>query len=167
MKNFKMNCAKKNPAFNGGINFRMLISLLIFLGLFSIQVVAQNSVEETSTTTLQMNELAFNGVTDNEIEILGCQWCSPSSNCLSVKSWISGSDDCDFHTKVTNLTSATITYKLCVQKLNGDWDCGMEEIGPFKTSAAVYYCNVGKSPYYRIWAAYGEVFNTGCDFPRP
>jgi hypothetical protein len=52
-------------------------------------------------------------------------------------------------------------------KSNRDWDCGMEEIGPYKTSAAVYYCSVGKSPYYRIWAAYGELFNTGCEFPKP
>jgi hypothetical protein len=167
MRNFKMNYAEKNQAFTSGINFRLLISLLTFLVLFSVQVVAQNAVEETLAKVTQINELALNSVTDNEIEILGCQWCTPSSNCLQLNSWISGSGECDFYAKVTNLTNARITYKLCVQKLNGDWDCGMEEIGPYKTSASVYYCNVGKKPYYRIWAAYGELFNTGCDFPKP
>jgi hypothetical protein len=153
---------------NSNLQFQRLltVSLSVILTFCSLSVSAQNITTLSSESISETNELAFNAVTDVEIEILGCDWCH-LTNCVSVKSALKNSEDCGYYAKVTNNTSARITFKLCVQKLNGEWDCGMDELKGGQTSSSTYYCNVGNGPRTKIWAAYGELFNTGCEFPRP
>ena len=92
-----------------------------------------------------------------------CTRCE-SEGCVGVKfKW---SDDGWYHSEVTNTTNTIVTYKLCVLRTDGIWDCITDNIKPFGTDKS-YFTTAAKSGQYKLYAAYGDWVNQTCNFPNP
>jgi len=130
---------------------------------------AQSSGIENQTNAGQAYELAYYQIDENSNELINpCEWCSPPSNCIKVTTWRGrAGGECDFYSKVNNLTNRTITYQVCVLLASGRWDCGVSGLGAGKEGGTIYYCNVGSRFEYKYWAAYGDYVLQECKFPDP
>lgn len=128
------------------------------------------SQNETSITSQKINKkeidiIENNVVIENKTKL--CKWCTSLSECIDVKLWHGTNEGkCDNFSKIINKTNLIITYKICVLKEDGTWDCKIDEI---KENEKVinYHCDSKKDFQYKIWVAYNEILNQACEFPNP
>lgn len=151
-------------------NFDYLDGPTIVLPISEISSIKYpNGKTETFSKSASSNQYAaINEITTTVNETNPCKWCTTSNTCVEVKTWygtVEGS--CENYSKVINKTNKTLTYKLCIQRADGTWDCTTEELKPNAEGPTNYHCNISSGFKNKIWVAYGEFMNQSCKFPAP